>query len=36
MEKIIVLGDTSIQFIKDFEENKIYSFDIFNNTKYVR
>ena len=28
--------DTSIQFIKDFEENKIYSLDIFNNTKYVR
>lgn len=28
--------DTSIQFIRDFEENKIYSLDIFNNTKYVR
>ncbi len=28
--------DTSIQFIKDFEENKIYSLDIFNDTKYVR
>lgn len=28
--------DTSIQFIKDFEENKIFSLDIFNNTKYVR
>ena len=28
--------DTSNQFIKDFEENKIYSLDIFNNTKYVR
>lgn len=28
--------DTSIQFIKDFEENKIYPLDIFNNTKYVR
>ncbi|MGN1297506.1 MAG: NUDIX hydrolase [Clostridia bacterium] len=28
--------DTSLQFIKDFEENKIFSLDIFNNTKYVR
>lgn len=28
--------DTSIQFIKDFEENKIYPLEIFNNTKYVR
>ena len=28
--------DTSIKFIKDFEEKKIYSLDIFNNTKYVR
>lgn len=28
--------DTSIQFIKDYEENKIYSMDVFNNTKYLR
>ena len=28
--------DTSIQFIKDFEEIKIYSLDILNKTKYVR
>lgn len=28
--------DTSIQFIKDFEDKKIYPLDIFNNTKYVR
>lgn len=28
--------DTSIQFIKDFEEKKIYPLEIFNNTKYVR
>lgn len=27
--------DTSIQFIKDFGEGKIYSLDIFNDTKYV-
>lgn len=28
--------DTSIQFIKDFEDKKIYPLEIFNNTKYVR
>ena len=28
--------DTSIQFIRDFEDGKIYSLDIFNNTKYIR
>ena len=28
--------DTSIQFIKDFEEKRIYPLEIFNNTKYVR
>ena len=28
--------DTSIQFIKDFENKKIYPLEIFNNTKYVR
>lgn len=28
--------DTSIQFIKDFEDNKIYPLEIFNNTKYIR
>lgn len=27
--------DASIQFVKDFENNKIYPLDIFNNTKYV-
>ncbi len=27
--------DTSIQFIKDFEEGKIYPLDIFNHIKYV-
>ena len=26
--------DISIQFIKDFEENKIYPLEIFNNTIY--
>ena len=28
--------DTSIQYIKDFEDKKIYPLDIFNDTKYVR
>lgn len=28
--------DTSIQFIRDFEDEKIYPLDIFNNTKYIR
>lgn len=28
--------DTSIQFIRDFEDGKIYQLDIFNNTKYIR
>lgn len=28
--------DTSIQFIRDFEDGKIYPLDIFNNTKYIR
>jgi len=28
--------DTSIQFIKDFEDKKIYPLEIFNNNKYVR
>ena len=28
--------DTIIQYIKDFEDKKIYSIDIFNDTKYVR
>ena len=28
--------DTSIQFIKDFEDGKIYPLDIFNNIKYIR
>ena len=28
--------DTSIQFIKDFEDKKIYPLEIFNNTKYIR
>lgn len=28
--------DTSIQFIKDFEDKKIYPLEIFNNAKYVR
>jgi len=28
--------DVSIQFIKDFEENKIYNLGIFNDTKYIR
>lgn len=28
--------DMSIQFIKDFEDKKIYPLEIFNNTKYVR
>lgn len=28
--------DISMQFIKDFEENKIYPLEIFNNTKYIR
>ncbi len=28
--------DTSIQFIRDFEDKKIYPLEIFNNTKYVR
>lgn len=28
--------DTSIQFIKDYEENRIYPLDIFNDTKYCR
>lgn len=28
--------DTSIQFIKDYEENKIYPLEIFNNTKYIK
>lgn len=27
--------DTSIQFIKDFEENKIYPLEIFNNKDYT-
>ena len=28
--------DTSIQFIKDYEANKIYPLEIFNNMKYIR
>lgn len=28
--------DASIQFIKNFENKKIYPLEIFNNTKYVR
>ncbi len=28
--------DTSIQFIKDFEDGKVYPLDVFNNTKYIR
>ena len=28
--------DISIQYIKDFENNKIYPIDIFNDTKYCR
>lgn len=28
--------DTSIQFIRDFEDGKIYPLDIFNNIKYIR
>lgn len=28
--------DQSIQFIKDYEENKIYPLELFNNTRYVR
>ncbi len=28
--------DTSIQFIKDFQENKIYPLEIFNDKKYSR
>lgn len=28
--------DTNIQFIKDYEEGKIYPLEIFNNTKYNR
>lgn len=35
-EKELRGWDTSIQFIRDFEENKIYPLEIFNNTKYVR
>ena len=35
-EKELRGWDTSVQLIKDFEENKIYSLDIFNNKKYVR
>ena len=27
--------DISIQFIKDFEDNKIYPLEIFNNTDYM-
>lgn len=27
--------DISIQFIKDFEDNKIYPLEIFNNTNYI-
>lgn len=30
---VVIAG---IQFIKDFEENKIYPLEIFNNTKYIR
>lgn len=28
--------DTTIQFIKDFEDKRIYPLEIFNNTKYIR
>lgn len=28
--------DVSIQFIKDYEENKVYPIEVFNNKKYVR
>lgn len=28
--------DQSIQFIKDYEEGKIYPLELFNNTRYVR
>lgn len=28
--------DTSLQFIKDYEEGKIYPLELFNNTKYYR
>ena len=35
-EKELRGWDTSIQFIRDFEDGKIYSLDIFNNTKYIR
>ena len=28
--------DQSIQFIKDYEENKIYPLELFNNTRYIR
>lgn len=28
--------DQSIQFVKDYEENKIYPLELFNNTRYVR
>ena len=28
--------DTSIQFIRDFEDGKIYPLNIFNNIKYIR
>ena len=28
--------DTSLQFIKYFEENKIYPVELFNNTRYIR
>lgn len=35
-EKELRGWDTSIQFIKDYEENRIYPLEIFNNTKYIR